>query len=199
MISVDGKDDFKAKATENNRPTSYFNLYYYKELDDYDGDFDDFYNRVKDFINHYKMDGLVIIHSYMGDWNFKKNLPFYSNENGSWRHNNSIHTLSVMTDCEDNNLKFCEDFVREMGIPYNLYAIETDEKMQPRKIKGIPKDAYGTEIDIGDFVAFESKVYKVERYISDKTINRHRMFSKECIVIKSINPNKKLNWEDSVK
>ena len=71
--------------------------------------------------------------------------------------------------------------------------------MQPRKIKGIPKDAYGTEIDIGDFVTFENKVYKVERYISDKTINRKRMFSKECIVIKSINPNKKLNWEDSVK
>jgi hypothetical protein len=70
--------------------------------------------------------------------------------------------------------------------------------MAPRKITKPPKDAYGTEVEVGDVIVFEGRAIKVKNIISDKTVNRARMFTRESVVIRTNNPNKKLGWVEYI-
>jgi hypothetical protein len=70
--------------------------------------------------------------------------------------------------------------------------------MAPRKITKPPKDAYGTEVEVGDVIVFEGRAIKVKNIISDKTVNRPRMFTRESVVIRTNNPNKKLGWVEYI-
>lgn len=72
--------------------------------------------------------------------------------------------MVLTTDCEDNNLKFCEGFVREMGIPDNLYAIKDDKKIDEKlnniiaELKTIESIKINTKQD-----DFDSVLIQIER------------------------------------
>ena len=180
------RDAFKTKATENGRSTDYINLYVliYEFKDDRGGyDWDKrerFFNSLKDFVEHFEGEGFVGANSDLRDWDFESKLPFYQK--------GDIECISILAPEDDFFVRNLLDALNPLD-----YSVEY-RKMAPRKITKLPKDAYGTEVEIGDVVVWEGRVSKVKSIISEITINKKRMFTRDCVVVKTNNPNKKLGW-----
>ena len=194
-INGNARDTFKTKATEEGRPKEYINIYAllyrfplngdkYRCEYDYDKR-EEFFDRLEDFVKHFEGEGFAGRGKELMNWDFYSKLPFYDT--------GDIEVISVMAP-EDNI--FVRRFLEELN-PED-YAVEY-KKMAPRKITKQPKDTYGTPIDIGDVVVFEGRAHKVTKIISDKTVNRPRMFGMDCVLIKAADPNKKLGWEEHIK
>ena len=185
------RDAFKTKATENGRSTDYINLYVliYEFKDDRGGyDWDKremFFNNLKDFVEHFDGEGFVGANSDLRDWDFESKLPFYQK--------GDIECISVLAPEDDFFVRNLLDALNPLD-----YSIEY-RKMAPRKITKLPKDAYGTEVEIGDVVVWEGRVSKVKSIISEITINKKRMFTRDCVVVRTNNPNKKLGWVEYMK
>lgn len=184
------RDAFKTKATENGRSIDFINLYVllYEFPDgrcnyDYDKR-DKFFHDLKEFTTHFEGEGLVGKSSNLRNWDFERKLPFYQK--------GDIECISIMAPDD-------EFFVRNLLDALNPldYGIEY-KKMAPRKITKLPKDAYGTEVEIGDVVVWEGRVTKVKCIISEITINKKRMFTRDCVVVRTNNPNKKLGWVEYI-
>ncbi len=188
-IENDVRDAFKTKATENGRSTDFINLYVllyeFREGGGYDYDKrDKFFHNLKEFTTHFEGEGLVGKSSDLSNWDFESKLPFYQK--------GDIECISIMAPDD-------EFFVRNLLDALNPldYGIEY-KKMAPRKITKLPKDAYGTEVEIGDVVVWEGRVTKVKSIISEITINKKRMFTRDCVVVRTNNPNKKLGWVEYI-
>lgn len=188
-IENDVRDAFKTKATENGRSTDFINLYVllyeFREGGGYDYDKrDKFFHNLKEFTAHFEGEGLVGKSSDLSNWDFESKLPFYQK--------GDIECISIMAPDD-------EFFVRNLLDALNPldYGIEY-KKMAPRKITKLPKDAYGTEVEIGDVVVWEGRVTKVKCIISEITINKKRMFTRDCVVVRTNNPNKKLGWVEYI-
>ena len=185
------RDAFKTKATENGRSTDYINLYVliYEFKDDRGGyDWDKremFFDKLKDFVEHFEGEGIVGRSSDLRDWDFESKLPFYQK--------GDIECISVLAPEDDFFVRNLLDALNPLD-----YSIEY-RKMAPRKITKLPKDAYGTEVEIGDVVVWEGRVSKVKSIISEITINKKRMFTRDCVVVRTNNPNKKLGWVEYMK
>lgn len=184
------RDAFKTKATENGRSTDYINLYVliYEFKDDRGGyDWDKrerFFNSLKDFVEHFKGEGFVGANSDLRDWDFESKLPFYQK--------GDIECISILAPEDDFFVRNLLDALNPLD-----YSVEY-RKMAPRKITKLPKDAYGTEVEIGDVVVWEGRVSKVKSIISEITINKKRMFTRDCVVVRTNNPNKKLGWVEYI-
>ena len=188
-IENDVRDAFKTKATENGRSTDFINLYVllyeFPEGGGYDYDKrDKFFHDLKEFTTHFEGEGLVGKSSGLSNWDFMRNLPFYKK--------GDIECISILVPDD-------EFFVRNLLDALNPldYGVEY-KKMAPRKITKLPKDAYGTEVEIGDVVVWEGRVTKVKCIISEITINKKRMFTRDCVVVRTNNPNKKLGWVEYI-
>ena len=184
------RDVFKTKATENGRSTDYINLYVliYGFKDDRGGyDYDKrekFFHDLKDFVEHFEGEGIVGSKSDLGNWDFESKLSFYNK--------GDIECISILAPDDDFFVRNLLDALNPLD-----YSVEY-RKMAPRKITKLPKDAYGTEVEVGDVIVFEGRAIKVKNIISDKTVNRPRMFTRESVVIRTNNPNKKLGWVEYI-
>lgn len=183
-------DTFKTNATENGRSTDYINLYVliYEFKDDRGGyDWDKrerFFDSLKDFVTHFEGEGIVGSNSDLRDWDFESKLPFY--------HKGGIECISILAPDDDFFVRNLLDALNPLD-----YSVEY-KKMAPRKITKPPKDAYGTEVEVGDVIVFEGRAIKVKNIISDKTVNRARMLTRESVVIRTNSPNKKLGWVEYI-
>ena len=190
-ISNNARDAFKTKATENGRSTDYINLYVLLyEFKDGRGGYDydkreKFFHILEDFTKHFEGEGLVSGRcSGLSNGNFESELPFYKK--------GDIECISIMAPDDDF-------FVRNLLDALNPLDYATEyRKMTPRKITKLPKDAYGTDVEIGDIVVWEGRVSKVKCIISEITINKKRMFTRDCVVVRTNNPNKKLGWVEYI-
>lgn len=189
-IANDVRDAFKTKATENGRSTDYINLYVllyeFKDGGGYDYDKrDKFFHNLEEFTKQFEGEGLVGGRSSdLRSWDFESNLPFYKK--------GDIECISIMAPDDDFFVRNLLDVLNPLD-----YSIEY-RKMAPRKITKLPKDAYGTEVEIGDIVVWEGRVSKVKCIISEITINKKRMFTRDCVVVRTNNPNKKLGWVEYI-
>lgn len=189
-IDYNVRDAFKTKATENGRSTDYINLYMliYEFNDDrhgYDWDKREKYlNDLQDFVKHFEGEGIVGSQSDLRDWDFESQQPFYQK--------GDIECVSIMAPEDDFFVRNLLDALNPLD-----YAIEY-RKMAPRKITKMPKDAYGTEVEVGDIVVWEGAAHRVKSIISDKTVNKKRMFTRDCVVVRTNNPNKKLGWVEYI-
>lgn len=189
-LENDVRDAFKTKATENGRSIDYINLYVllYEFSDgrnhyDYDKR-EKFFHDLQDFIEHFEGEGVVGKSSELANWGFESELPFYQK--------GDIECISIMAPDDDFFVRNLLDALNPLD-----YSIEY-RKMAPRKITKQPKDAYGTEVEIGDIVVWEGCVHKVKSIISEITINKKRMFTRDCVVVRTNNPNKKLGWVEYI-
>jgi hypothetical protein len=184
------RDAFKTKATENGRSTDYINLYMliYEFKDDRGGyDWDKrekYFHDLQDFVKHFEGEGIVGSNSDLRDWDFESQQPFY--------HKGDIECISIMAPDDDFFVRNLLDALNPLD-----YSVEY-RKMAPRKITKLPKDAYGTEVEVGDIVVWEGAAHKVKSIISDKTVNKKRMFTRDCVVVRTNNPNKKLGWVEYI-
>lgn len=189
-IDYNVRDAFKTKATENGRSTDYINLYMliYEFKDDCGGyDWDKrqkFFHDLQDFVEHFEGEGIVGSSSDLRDWDFESQQPFYQK--------GDIECVSIMAPEDDFFVRNLLDALNPLD-----YAIEY-RKMAPRKITKLPKDAYGTEVEVGDIVVWEGAAHRVKSIISDKTVNKKRMFTRDCVVVRTNNPNKKLGWVEYI-
>ncbi len=189
-IENDVRDAFKTKATENGRSTDYINLYVllYEFTGDRHGyDYDKrekFFHDLQDFTEHFEGEGFVGRSSDLSNWNFESELPFYQK--------GDIECISIMAPDDDFFVRNLLDALNPLD-----YSVEY-RKMAPRKITKLPKDAYGTDVEIGDVVVWEGRVTKVKSIISEITINKKRMFTRDCVVVRTNNPNKKLGWVEYI-
>lgn len=189
-LENDVRDAFKTKATENGRSIDYINLYVllYEFSDghnhyDYDKR-EKFFHDLQDFTEHFEGEGFVGRSSDLRNWGFECELPFYQK--------GDIECISIMAPEDDFFVRNLLDALNPLD-----YSIEY-RKMAPRKITKQPKDAYGTEVEIGDVVVWEGRVHKVKSIISEITINKKRMFTRDCVVVRTNNPNKKLGWVEYI-
>ena len=189
-LDYNARDLFKTKATENGRSTDYINLYVllyeFKDVRacyDYDKR-EKFFHDLQDFVEHFEGEGFVCSHSDLRNWDFESQLPFYQK--------GDIECISVLAPEDDFFVRNLLDALNPLD-----YSIEY-RKMAPRKITKLPKDAYGTDVEIGDIVVWEGAAHKVKSIISAITINKKRMFTRDCVVVRTNNPNKKLGWVEYI-